>query len=421
MFRDIGHLSKEAQDAVLYCARHGLIRGTLDNQFSPDVPIPRWQQAILTKRLHERTREFPDAIADQVRPAVVMVVDEATGQLGSGVSIGGGYIVTNAHVVLREDGTHAMMLGIHWDANEPSYAMGPVVGIRQDKDLAIIRADIGEGRLILPRLPLATEPIGMGEPLTALGAPVGLIGSMSHGIVSYLNRGLSYSVGGVRTKFAQSMQTDAAINPGNSGGAAVNRRGELVGIPSAKLVGLALEGLGFVIGIHDVRELLEELKLDYIPYFDRPNYEGSPEGYSVSVKTHYMDTRNVTSIVVHHTGDAAGDRDTSAEEIHRHHRLVNGWAGIGYHFVIRKDGRIQIGRSIYTQGAHAGAAINPRSWGVVFSGNFDLAKPTGLQLASWHWLRRYLNEVRPGLVVTGHRDHGQTSCPGKHLTLADLA
>jgi|GEM_PF-3037537 len=416
---------KDLQEAV----RRGLLQGDPAGGLRPDDPLTRAEAAVLANRLYDMAKEFPDQIAAGVDPAVVMVVDEETGQLGSGGSLGAGLIWTNSHVITRPDGTHPFMVGIHWDAGPTGYAMGPVIYNNPHKDLAIIRADIGESRLLLPRLTLAApgQRLSKGEPLSVFGSPVGMIGTLTHGTVSYINRAVSYTVNGVKTGFREVIQTDAPINPGNSGGVAVNRSGHVVGIPSAKLVDLALEGLGFCISVEELRAVLEEINQLHIPQFERPDYESSPEGYAVSIQTHYMPTPDVTHIIIHHTGDLASDgkpihRDTSAEAINRYHRTRKSppWDGIGYHFVVRWDGRIQIGRSVMTKGAHAGSSMNKRSWGVAFSGNFNVGRPTGEQIRSFRWLRRYLEEVKPGLVMAGHRDVRATSCPGKNLRLADL-
>lgn len=56
-------------------------------------------------------------------------------------------------------------------------------------------------------------------------------------------------------------------------------------------------------------------------------------------------------LVIHHTGNAVDD-DMSARQIHRSHKN-NGWTGIGYHYVVRKDGSIERGRPHWSVGAHA--------------------------------------------------------------------
>jgi len=414
-----------ADEALRRAVALGLLQGDPDGSLRPEDPIKRGEAAVLALRVYDRTLDVPQDIIPEVERAVVMIVNERTGALGSGSSIGGGYILTNAHVVLNQDGTHEAMYGIHWSTGLPSYAMGPLVWCEPTRDLAIIRADIGENRLQLPRLQLAQTKPRVGEPLTIIGSPVGIIGTVTHGIVSKTDWGLSYNVGGHRAVFEQIIQTDAAINPGNSGGAALNRRGELAGVPSAKLVHLALEGLGFCIGIDTIRTVLKDPGFLGVPVFRRPDYEGLGGGFGVSIQTHHMPLHNVDTIVVHHTGDedrngAPVHRDTTAMEIHRYHRAKSPpWAAIGYHFVIRWDGLIEVGRSIYTRGAHAGAAVNPRSWGVVFSGNFNAAYPTSKQMASWRWLRDYLLGVKR-VTISIHKQHGDTTCPGSRLRLSDL-
>ena len=121
-------------------------------------------------------------------------------------------------------------------------------------------------------------------------------------------------------------------------------------------------------------------------------------------------------IVIHHTGNPADD-DCSAEEIHRSH-LNQGWAGIGYHYVVRKDGTIEVGRPHWTVGAHA-YGYNSSSVGIHFSGNFDRNAPTFQQMENGALLLAKLGldyglPLTPQYVV-GHRDLIGTACPGGNL------
>lgn len=121
-------------------------------------------------------------------------------------------------------------------------------------------------------------------------------------------------------------------------------------------------------------------------------------------------------IVVHHTGNPTDD-DLSAEQIHRAH--VNmGWAGIGYHYVIRKDGTVEAGRPVDKVGAHA-YGFNSRSVGIMVCGNFDIGVPTKAQLNTLPMLiaelcKKY-NLIASKDVVVGHRDLMATQCPGDNL------
>ena len=124
-------------------------------------------------------------------------------------------------------------------------------------------------------------------------------------------------------------------------------------------------------------------------------------------------------IVIHHAGFPDGDKDSSAEAIHKFHQETNGWAGIGYHYVIRKDGTIEQGRRPQMVGAHA-YHHNMNSIGICVAGNFEVAKikPEQMEslklLTAWLCQKYKLNPMKDGVIV-GHRDFNDTSCPGKNL------
>ena len=127
-------------------------------------------------------------------------------------------------------------------------------------------------------------------------------------------------------------------------------------------------------------------------------------------------------IVVHHTGnsDRNGnpiDDDLSAEEIHEIHKNL-GWSGIGYHFVVRKNGDIEIGRPDWARGAHA-ENDNGHTIGVHLCGNFEIAVPTQQQIESAAYLIGWLCErydIVPDYAhVVGHRELNATACPGENL------
>ncbi len=134
--------------------------------------------------------------------------------------------------------------------------------------------------------------------------------------------------------------------------------------------------------------------------------------------TEYVERKSTERIVIHHTGFAE-DKDSTAADIHKYHQEVNGWAGIGYHYLIRKNGRIEQGRQPEMVGAHA-LHHNGNSVGISLAGNFEIGKPTAEQMASvkelvlWLCLKYRLNPVKEGVIV-GHRDLNDTSCPGKDL------
>ena len=121
-------------------------------------------------------------------------------------------------------------------------------------------------------------------------------------------------------------------------------------------------------------------------------------------------------IVIHHTGNPWDD-DLSAEEIHEMHQN-QGWAGIGYHYVIRKDGTSEQGRPQWAIGSHA-YGHNSHTLGIHVCGNFELVEPTQEQIEKLSYLVGYLCEeydITPdSRHVVGHCDLMATACPGENL------
>ncbi|MBR0519315.1 N-acetylmuramoyl-L-alanine amidase [bacterium] len=116
-------------------------------------------------------------------------------------------------------------------------------------------------------------------------------------------------------------------------------------------------------------------------------------------------------IVVHHTASTSKE---TVEQIHYFHINNNGWAGIGYHFYIRKDGTIYRGRPEKYVGAHC-EDYNSVSLGICCEGNFEIEQPTEKQLTSLSELLQYLKKKYGNVQVVGHRDLNATACPGKNL------
>ena len=121
-------------------------------------------------------------------------------------------------------------------------------------------------------------------------------------------------------------------------------------------------------------------------------------------------------IVIHHTGNPTDD-DLSAKEIHTSH-LMQGWSGIGYHYVVRKDGSVELGRPYWAKGAHA-EGCNWNSIGIHVSGNFEIGEPTTEQIESLAYLVGYVADKYDISItpdhVKGHRDLMPTACPGENL------
>ena len=127
-----------------------------------------------------------------------------------------------------------------------------------------------------------------------------------------------------------------------------------------------------------------------------------------------MDVREGTgAVVIHHAG-LSKDVDIDVPSIHDMH-LGNGWAGIGYHFVVHKDGFIEQARPLKYVGAHA-YQNNKYTVGICMTGNYNLAYPPFEQAFAVEQLTAALcknYKIKPSdCTIFGHRDLNDTSCPG---------
>jgi serine protease Do len=97
----------------------------------------------------------------------------------------------------------------------------------------------------------------VGEWVVAIGNSLGLGISATKGIVSALDVSLSNSPGETLKGL---IQTDAPINPGNSGGPLLNLDGEVIGINSAKVAQVSVEGIGYAISMKEALPIIDQLK-----------------------------------------------------------------------------------------------------------------------------------------------------------------
>jgi len=215
------------------------------------------------------------AIAAKVLPSVVNinVSSQGGGDTGSGVILrSDGYILTNNHVI-----SSAVSGGgsISVTFNDGTSTSATVVGADQEDDLAVIKVD----KTGLPAATLgSSSKVRVGDPVLAVGSPLGLQGTVTSGIVSSINRPVDTTdqqqqVNPFNGQPSQTpatafeaIQTDAAINPGNSGGPLVDGSGNVIGINSAiastgsSLGGQAGNiGVGFAIPIDQAKPIAQEL------------------------------------------------------------------------------------------------------------------------------------------------------------------
>jgi serine protease DegS len=200
---------------------------------------------IYTERMvTERVQPSPiDQLFGDLLPRYQQRVQRA---LGSGVIVdASGHVVTNHHVIADASTINVQLA-------DGRVTRATVVGKDPDTDLALLSIKLER----LPVMPLGrSDQVRVGDEVLAIGNPLGLQQTVTHGIVSATGR----SQLGVAT-FENFIQTDAAINQGNSGGALVNVSGELIGINTAVIAknmdATGTEGIGFAIPVNLVRGVM---------------------------------------------------------------------------------------------------------------------------------------------------------------------
>jgi putative serine protease PepD len=212
------------------------------------------------------------ATSQAVSPSVVSITVESArgGSQGSGVVIDGkGHVLTNNHVVSGAGNGASLNVTLH----DGRTYKATVAGTDPSTDLAVITLSSPPEDL----KPIAlgnSDDLRVGDPVMAVGNPLGLAGTVTTGIVSALNRPVTTSGDeGGGSPFQQSepvvtnaIQTSAAINPGNSGGALVNASGQLVGINSS-IATLGASGssqggsigIGFAIPVNEAKTIATQL------------------------------------------------------------------------------------------------------------------------------------------------------------------
>ncbi|MEY9213725.1 trypsin-like peptidase domain-containing protein [Thermobifida halotolerans] len=249
--------------AVVAMASAGVGGAVSASLVGNEPPEPQGSNALNNEVPSDVPSRAPDTIAgvaQRVSPSVVSIrsASPQTGGNGSGFVIEGDYVVTNNHVVDAVERT-----GIEVVYSDGHVSKAEVVGAAASSDLAVLRlAD-----------PLDVEPlefgdsdeVTVGDTVIAIGAPLGLEGTVTSGIVSALNRPVTVGESG-QEAYISAIQTDAAINPGNSGGPLVNEQGMVIGVNSAIATMGSLSGeqtgsigLGFAIPSNQASRVVEQL------------------------------------------------------------------------------------------------------------------------------------------------------------------
>jgi putative serine protease PepD len=197
--------------------------GSIGKQSDASVSVP----------VSSSTVTNPDwqAVSAAVAPAVVAIqVTSAEGTAeGSGVIIDGeGHILTNDHVVSgAQDGA------VHVTLDDGRLYDATIVGLDPATDLAVI-ALVDPPSDLKSAVFADSNTVVVGEPVMAMGNPLGLSNTATTGIVSAIDRPVNTGTTTDQTSVVtNAIQIDAAINPGNSGGPLFNASGEVIGITSS--------------------------------------------------------------------------------------------------------------------------------------------------------------------------------------------
>jgi len=172
-----------------------------------------------------------DDVARRGLPSVVTI--RAQGGSGAGTGSGevirsDGYVLTNDHVIAPAGSAGQLSVLLE----DGTTTAARIVGRDPLTDLAVLKVDVDRP---LPAISIGSSSgLTVGQPVVALGAPLGLSSTVTTGVVSALDRTVRVPSDVTGTALlASAIQTDAAINPGNSGGALVDCATRLVGVPTA--------------------------------------------------------------------------------------------------------------------------------------------------------------------------------------------
>jgi S1-C subfamily serine protease len=202
------------------------------------------------------------SVAAAVTPSVVSIA--VTTRTGGGTGSGSIYktsstesfIITNNHVI--EDAVTSGTIEV--ELMNGNILPATIVGRDIAYDIAVLRVKTGN----LPVIKVGdSAKVSVGDPVLAIGSPLGLASTVTAGIISALNRPVLTGSDGLES-YVNAIQTDAAINPGNSGGALVDAAGKLIGVNSA-IATLSSGGtsgsigLGFSIPINEAKRVVDEI------------------------------------------------------------------------------------------------------------------------------------------------------------------
>ncbi|MFG2694705.1 trypsin-like peptidase domain-containing protein [Kitasatospora sp. NPDC048407] len=221
----------------------------------------------------DRAPESVAGIAAKALPSTVTIKASNSSESGTGTGFvfdTEGHILTNNHVVAPA--AKGGKLSVKF--SDGSSYTASVVGRAEGYDVAVIRLDNPPKDKLVP-LPLGdSDKVAIGDSTIAIGAPYGLEGTVTTGIISAKDRPVaSGDETGANSSYMNALQTDASINPGNSGGPLLDSSGSVIGINSAIQSNTSGSGragsigLGFAIPINQAKWVAQTLIKDGTPVY----------------------------------------------------------------------------------------------------------------------------------------------------------
>lgn len=238
------------------------------------IPQPQQSGVInqnptnVTIAVDEKSNSNIEAVAKKVSPCVVFVrtseaVDdffggnsETSGE-GSGIVYSeDGYIITNYSVIKKATENAHMKIEVFFSGNKKKPLEAEIVGYNISYDLAVLKV---EATGLVPIEIADVKKVAVGQYVAAIGSPGGIdyMGTVTYGIISGVKRTAGTSASNENS--LSLIQSDAIIGFNFTGGALVNIKGELIGIPSSKIVAENVNGMGFAIPADKVKEVCEKV------------------------------------------------------------------------------------------------------------------------------------------------------------------
>ena len=232
------------------------------------APAPGWTRpASSTDAPIKGGKTSVAAVAQELLPSTVQISAEYEGEEGGATGSGfviddDGHVITNNHVVEQAADDDGPIEIVDQDGNRYE---ATVVGRSPVYDLAVLYSD--EAKQMKPAALGESLVLRVGDPVVAIGSPLGLASTVTAGIVSALQRPVTTGGSTAESSYINAVQTDAAINPGNSGGPLVNMLGQVIGVNSAIATTGGITGgdqagnigVGFAIPIEQVRVTADQI------------------------------------------------------------------------------------------------------------------------------------------------------------------